>query len=86
MLEWAAAFLEIEAEGLWVPYHRGAWNQDEPQFLVFDEQHGIRIAAIDRTTWEWISDGGERLTRVTHWKYLPHPPRRGAIVEGPPNT
>ena len=44
--------------------------------MVFDEHRGIQIAAIDRGSGAWIADGGKRLTRVTHWKHLPHPPRK----------
>ena len=56
----AATFLQVEVEGLWAPYRRGVWihHDDEPRFMVFDEQRGIQIAAIDRGSGDWIADDG----------------------------
>ena len=75
VLESAAAALDSEAKGIWSPYCVRSWTGLEEQwFLVFDQQHGLRIAEHDASG-DWIAQGGLRLTQVTHWRFLPVPPR-----------
>jgi Sigma-70 factor, region 1.1 len=73
LLESAAALLESEAEGFWSQYRPGSWVQGEGRwFLVFDQQQGIQIAEHDPSG-DWVGQGGQRLTQVTHWRSLPLP-------------
>lgn len=74
LLENAASVLDAEAGDCWYPYRNGSWVQREAKwFLVFDQQQGVQIAERDATG-DWIGQGGQRLTRVTHWRSLPLPP------------
>jgi hypothetical protein len=77
----AAAALEVLADGAWAPF-MGQWFQDDAQrVLVHDRRLGIQIASfIDEV---WISDAGEVLEAVSHWRYLPPLPDGKDLPLGP---
>ncbi len=79
LLTTAAAMLEREAEGGWVPYRRiaGGCHQHDLRFLVYDRRRGIQIASRDNVDGYWTTETGEVLEQVTHWRYLPVAPQSG---------
>jgi hypothetical protein len=74
LLESAAFALETEVKGFWSQYRHGSWVRGEERwFLVFDQLQGIQVAEHDPSG-DWVGQGGQRLTQVTHWRSLPLPP------------